>query len=219
MKLNGRLVNRMQYILTLCRDKEVLNLGCADITRMDFAVESGQHLHLELSNVARRLIGIDIEREALKKLSRYVDPSTLKCYNVENLGDLSELGKFDVIVCGELIEHLNNPGSMLEGAWALLKSGGLLVVTTPNAWFLKFFLHSMFRGQDVSSDYHTCIFSPKTLKTLLERYGYKLTSIHYSVWQLPSWRSKVFALTLHPLLRLKPYLADTIIATAQKPTR
>lgn len=39
---------------------------------------------------------------------------------------------YDVIVCQEIIEHLNNPWQLIESAHTLLKPNGHLVLTTPN---------------------------------------------------------------------------------------
>jgi SAM-dependent methyltransferase len=40
--------------------------------------------------------------------------------------------RFDLITCLEVIEHVENPRHLLREARSLLKSGGLLIVTTPN---------------------------------------------------------------------------------------
>lgn len=210
------LVDRISYIASLCKDKEVLNIGCADVTRLHYAIETHSHLHLRLAKVSRRLIGVDISKDALEELAQYVDPSTLVCHDAENLEDLTHLGRFDVIVCGEIIEHLTCFGSMLEGARHLLKDGGLLIVTTPNALALKFALHAIFRGVDISSDYHTCLFSPKTLTQTLIRHGFRNVTLAWSQWVLPSRRSRVFSLITRPILKIRPHLADTLIATALK---
>jgi 2-polyprenyl-3-methyl-5-hydroxy-6-metoxy-1,4-benzoquinol methylase len=43
-------------------------------------------------------------------------------------------GEFDVVVCGELIEHLpNGPDKMLFECNRVLKHGGVLLISTPNA--------------------------------------------------------------------------------------
>lgn len=209
------IVNRVDFIKQLCHGKDVLNLGCADATRLEYAVASGAHLHCELNKVARRLVGVDIDEKALRMLRAYVD-SELICHSAERLHELSHLGTFDVVVAGELIEHLSNPGLMLDGAGGLLRKGGSIIVTTPNAFALKFFLHSAFRGVDPSSDHHTLLFSPKTLRELLTRHGFGSVEVFYSVWTLPSIRSRVYALLARPLFNIRPWLADTIIAKAIK---
>ena len=45
-----------------------------------------------------------------------------------------ELGRYDMIVSCEGIEHIANPGLLLKSARKHLKPGGMMVVTTPNTW-------------------------------------------------------------------------------------
>jgi 2-polyprenyl-3-methyl-5-hydroxy-6-metoxy-1,4-benzoquinol methylase len=83
----------------------------------------------------------------------------------------------DIIVCGEVLEHLSNPG------WFLARlhdqfSGTPLIITVPNA-FAKAGRGHLAKGiENVNKD-HVAWYSPKTLKTLLERHGYTITEFYY----------------------------------------
>jgi 2-polyprenyl-3-methyl-5-hydroxy-6-metoxy-1,4-benzoquinol methylase len=217
--MNSTLVERLSFIMRLCQGKEVLNLGCGDSTRLEYATQLGHHLHIELSKVAKRLVGIDINQHALDRLLQYLPPgSELIAHDVEQLGAMGDIGKFDVIVCGELIEHLSNPGAMLDGVRNLLKNDGKIIITTPNVLSLKFFLHAALFGKDPSSDFHTVAFTPNTLSQLLIRHGFVEPTLYFSKWILPSLRSRIFSLATGPISQIRPYLADTIIAVS-KPSK
>jgi len=41
---------------------------------------------------------------------------------------------FDVIITGELIEHIENPSKFLRGCLSILKDTGKLLITTPNPY-------------------------------------------------------------------------------------
>ena len=43
-------------------------------------------------------------------------------------------GKFDVVTCFEVIEHLYDPHKVIETTERALRSGGVAFVTTPNAF-------------------------------------------------------------------------------------
>jgi SAM-dependent methyltransferase len=43
-----------------------------------------------------------------------------------------ELGEFDVIVCFEVLEHLDDPDAALDGLTRALRPNGVLVVSSPN---------------------------------------------------------------------------------------
>lgn len=48
-------------------------------------------------------------------------------------GDLSKVeGTYDVILCGDVLEHLRQPGNLLEQAAAKLNPGGSILVSVPN---------------------------------------------------------------------------------------
>jgi len=61
-----------------------------------------------------------------------------------------ELGRYDMIVSCEGIEHIANPGLFLKSARRHLNPGGTLVITTPNTWHpaarLTYFLRGFFPG-------------------------------------------------------------------------
>jgi hypothetical protein len=83
-----------------------------------------------------------------------------------------------VILCGEVLEHLANPGYFLQRLRAQYP-GVPVVVTVPNAfsaggraWLLE--RHT----ENVSID-HVAWYSYRTLRTLLERYGYAIETWHW----------------------------------------
>ena len=61
-----------------------------------------------------------------------------------------ELGRYDMIVSCEGIEHIANPGLFLKSARKHLNPGGTIVVTTPNTWHpaarLKYLSRGFFPG-------------------------------------------------------------------------
>ena len=82
-----------------------------------------------------------------------------------------EDGSFDVVSLVELLEHVEDPGQFLGEARRVLRIGGCLYVTTPNAWSLnRWFLGeswSVFAPPD-----HITIFTPRGLHQLLRNAGF-----------------------------------------------
>ncbi len=56
------------------------------------------------------------------------------------------LPTYDMAVCCEGIEHLTNPGLLLDSFYAHLKPGGTLIVSTPNTWYPAARLAYLLRG-------------------------------------------------------------------------
>jgi hypothetical protein len=76
----------------------------------------------------------------------------------------------EVIVCGELLEHLSNPG------WFLARlrrqyAGVPVIITVPNAQPVAGLKHLQRGVENVNRD-HVAWYSYRTLKTLVEREGY-----------------------------------------------
>lgn len=90
--------------------------------------------------------------------------------------DLFPGGYFDIITLWDVFEHLPDPAVDLNMIRNILKPGGLLVITTPNAdaWGRKLFGESWV-GWDVPRHYH--IFSPGTIKDMLQKSNFRVQEI------------------------------------------
>lgn len=148
-------VDRAEFILGHCRGKRVLEFGA-----------SGP-MHDKIVAVASVCVGVDREDGPgvigfdLDDISRDLPDSVM---NAEG-----EAGP-DVIICGEVIEHLGNP------QWFLTRlkrqyPGVPVVITVPNAFSEAGRKHIEKGTENVNVD-HVAWYSFRTLKTLLTRAGY-----------------------------------------------
>ena len=83
---------------------------------------------------------------------------------------------FDVITLWDVFEHLSEPVETLHIISKILKPGGLLVITTPNAnsWDRKIF-GQYWVGWEVPRHYH--VFTPKTITGLLKLSNFYILNI------------------------------------------
>ncbi|MDS4027984.1 MAG: class I SAM-dependent methyltransferase [Candidatus Contendobacter sp.] len=179
-RLPRLLVNRENYILAAARDKTVLHLGCADYPFTEERIINGSWLHSKISKVAKYCVGLELNSEMVSILrDRYKIENVIQG-DAEQL-DMLALQKFDVIVAGELIEHLNNPGLFLKSAQYVLAPEGKLIITTTNAFCLRRFIRIPFGVESIHPD-HTYYFSHSTLHTLVNRFGYlQIDAMSYSL--------------------------------------
>lgn len=145
----GKSVDRVEWLLQHCVKETVLHVGA-----------SGP-LHDNLLAFAAKVYGIDRD-----------DGPDIVGFDLDDVTK-TELPAFPGItrvVCGEVLEHLSNPG------WFLTRLkrqyGGIpTYISVPNA-FSTIAAGHLRRGlENVNLD-HTCWYSWKTLTTLLERAGY-----------------------------------------------
>lgn len=151
-------VDRVSFILSYCKDKTVLNLGSA----------SGK-LHNQIKTVAKQCVGIDKERADIQ-MDLDDGPDAQRIYKEwRNRCDRH----MALIVAGEILEHLANPGHLLD---ALRSFHCELLITVPNA-FTRAGLKHMLKGYENVNKDHVAWYSPRTLRTLLERYGFTVTHL------------------------------------------
>lgn len=162
-------VERIARLRGLCAGKKVLDIGC--VAHYSDSAHAAEWLHRHLSQSAAECLGVDILEEDVRALRE-------RGFNVIAHDVLATPldDTFDVIVCGEIIEHIERPGDLFASAARMLHPEGRLLITTPNPWYIGYILKSMFpnRFLPVSAD-HVAWYDAPTLTELAERNGFVLT--------------------------------------------
>ena len=76
------------------------------------------------------IVGLDISFDAVEQAKKKFGDYYI-CEDIYKYGK-NNVGKFDVIILTEVIEHISNPGGFCDTLLTLLKNGGQLIITTPN---------------------------------------------------------------------------------------
>jgi 2-polyprenyl-3-methyl-5-hydroxy-6-metoxy-1,4-benzoquinol methylase len=122
---------------------------------------------------------------------------------------------FDSLLAGELIEHIEKPGFFLQEGRRVLKTGGLLVITTPNR---KSLINRLFRSYEKPA--HLSLFSKEELFSLLKKHGFsveKYTLFPYTEESSEGSRRRWFypvRKVLHHFL--PPSLQEEMVVVARK---
>lgn len=171
--------DRMQIIEPLVRAGDVLDLGCVDARpQRHGAAERFERkpnlLHKRITGINPGTLGVDFDAEGVKVLQAMG-------FNVVQ-GDVEsmDLGRrFDTIIAGELIEHLENPGRFLRNMLRHLKPGGRLVISTPNPFYAAQGWKIWRYGHPAVHEDHMNWQDPTTLRQLLVRTGYQVEHLHW----------------------------------------
>lgn len=201
---NLKFVNRVNYICHLCRNKRVLHLGATDAPNTQEAVESSRLLHFELTAVSQEVIGIDINQEMINWLKDNYNVTNIKYGNIEVYEDYPQQN-FDIIIAGEILEHLSNPGKALDCLVYIAQPQTKLIITVPNTYSLKGFLRAVIKSELIHPD-HTLYHSPHTIKTLLNRHGFQIDSYFSFV----NGGQGILSSITNKLLKFSPQLAEGI---------
>lgn len=93
---------------------------------------------------------------------------------------------YDLIICGDILEHVFDPWSVAAAARKLLTDDGILICSIPNIRFFKtmkkIFLDGDFKyeKEGILDLTHIRFFAKKNILELFNRAGYKLVSIEPS---------------------------------------
>lgn len=211
------LVQRVDFIKNACRGRKVLHLGCTNWPYTQEALDNGGLLHLDLQGIASDIYGFDFDQEGLDFLSgKGVD----KLYqaDLEKLDEVQINETFDVIVAGEMIEHLNNPGLFLQGIKRFMNADSRLIITTVNAYCGFRLIYYGLRGKGGSAEPvhpdHVAYYSYSTLKLLVQRAGFVLDN--FSFYDLGEEHRKTAPWYIKAAndicVGISPQLADGVIA-------
>ena len=142
----------------------ILDVGCAYGILLKF-----------FDDIDWETYGVDISEYAISIAKKYTR-ARLYVHNIEEGLYMFQDKFFDIITMFDVIEHLRNPGHVLEELHRVLKTGGLLFIITPNA-------NGMFRlimGKKwpaLKDKTHRIFFTPFTLKFTVERAGFKVLEV------------------------------------------
>lgn len=120
-------------------------------------------------------VGLDLNRPRTDHATRYDE---------EIVGDVRSVfeavggRRFHTIICGELIEHLENPYQLLRDLRPLLRDDGRLLVSTPNPLAIPVVVAELFRlRRYFYSQEHLYYFLPRWVERLFQATGYEVMKL------------------------------------------
>lgn len=119
-------IKRLRFIVRVLKKElpegaEVLDVGCGNgiITRA-------------LGEEGFRVRGIDSSEKAIEKARslNHADNIRFEAISAEQLRANGQ--QYHAVICSEVLEHLNDPGQLLNVLYQCLSANGTLIVTVPN---------------------------------------------------------------------------------------
>ena len=150
------------FVAAIGSGRRVLDLGCRSGALTRHFLEGNE------------VVGLDVDRAALAKAEALgIEPVKADVEQPLPFADAS----FDAVVAGELLEHLQLPEALVAEALRVLRPGGVLVGSVPNAFRLQSRLRFL-RGRPPEDDpTHLHVFSPAAVRELLS--GFERVTLDY----------------------------------------
>jgi 2-polyprenyl-3-methyl-5-hydroxy-6-metoxy-1,4-benzoquinol methylase len=208
--------DRWEFIEEYVKNKDILDIGCAElVSTTEDPNKKERWISAKIKKVAKSVTCLDINKEQIEKLKELGYNAFFG--NAENV-DLGR--KFDIIFAGELIEHLSNPGLFLDNMKRHLNNDGLLIITTPNRFYLLDFFKYLIRNKipqyikKIAG--HVFYFDINSLCVLTERYGLQLADFSYYWTFGKSYDSFKRRIILKIVAKIRPQFTIGIIAVFKK---
>lgn len=179
---------RLRYI----RDQIDQHWQCDECSRMPLTgkraldVGCGAGLLAEpLARLGATVTGIDASAELVAVARGHAHASGLEIdYRAGEIGELD--GRFDLITCMEVIEHVADPQAFIDMLAARLSDGGLLLLSTPNATgWSKLMMITLAEGFGQiprgTHDFEKFI-TPERMKFLLAGAGLRCADVEGIAW-------------------------------------
>jgi 2-polyprenyl-3-methyl-5-hydroxy-6-metoxy-1,4-benzoquinol methylase len=164
------LYDRAYFLGQQAVGKSALDIGIVEHTSEYW--DAPGWLHKYIHNNARECLGVDINQEGIQKLCE-------RGYHavVADVTSNIDLGKkFDMIVAGELVEHISRLDEFFHFCLRHSHEGTRLYLTTPNPHYIGYMVDSLKKGTHLSNAEHVNWISPTHILELCRRTGWELDS-------------------------------------------
>ena len=143
------------------RDKNVAELGCGH-----------GFMTAVLSTIVTQIDGYDVDRNAVDYACGLLDTlgiTNASVFQLERDKLAKKFEQYDTVVSSDVIEHVLAPKEYLSDCFKLLKSGGVLILSTPNGLITK----KCVRFIRHNNKAHVTEFFPEEIRSMLIATGFE----------------------------------------------
>ncbi len=165
-------------------NKKVLEIGCANGRMSKYLQKNGC-----------QVIGIEIDKKKAEMANKFCEEAITG--NIEEEATLLSIkSTFDVIIFGDVLEHLTNPHKTLASVSRFLKKDGYVLVSLPNIAYFTVRMKLLFGKFEYNPEggimdkEHLRHFTLKTSKEMFRQSGYEIE--HMDALSVPRFKKNQF---------------------------
>lgn len=158
---------RIKNIMKFATGKKFLDIGCNHGSTFMAAKELGLDAH-----------GIDVDVEAVNECKNRFGEHHFNAVSAEVYASMGM--KADIIYTSEVIEHVPDPDGFVHALYDILNKDGVLYLTTPDMGHFTL-PKDKTKWEAVRPPEHIVYFTKKGIRALLERHGFKIEKIQFSL--------------------------------------
>ena len=133
--------------------------------------------HNRLKSLAKHIIGGDINEEGIELVRKY--GFSYVYLDIEKTNISNKIGKFDVILMLDVIEHLNNIGKALVNLKNYMKENTEVIISTPNPFSFNNIARVLLGKKVNTFEDHTVWLDESNFKQLAKRFDFDIKEIYY----------------------------------------
>lgn len=206
------IVKRLRFFVKhIERERRRRKLGIEETRVLDVGCGTGINVTIPLAVAGYYVVGLDIDRASIERASQTAHGMSNIEFRCSTLNESQFSDLFHVVICSEVMEHLEKPDFLLQQMCNVLVEGGLLLITVPNGYgyfgaesFLERCFPQISRMTDILQKKWVRRFGRATLKLR-----------HASEWKPEHWQLAITSLASNQthcqrftLGRLKQFLIN-----------
>lgn len=164
--------HKIAFVTPYVAGKDVLDVGCIDHNPANS--RSRYWLHGAIRQKARSVLGLDLYAEGVAKLQAQGFDIVVGDAQAFDLGR-----KFDVIVAGSTIAHLEDLCGFFKSCKRHLARDGRLLISTDNPWHWRNIVRAAVFKESCTNREQTSWNCPTTLRQLAARHGMDVRRVVY----------------------------------------
>ncbi len=129
------IIKRLRFFITHIeniRQKHGIDVG--EVRILDVGCGTGINISIPLATAGYDVLGIDNDHLSIEKANELtvdIDNASFICQEAETIDNR---GPFHIIICSEVLEHIEDPEQLLTKMYSMLKENGVLLITVPNGY-------------------------------------------------------------------------------------
>lgn len=216
LRSNIRYLHSLGQLMAL----SLRSTGSDDPSVLDYGFGGGLQLAAFRGMGIGKVVGYNVYEHKFEHVRRYLDP---RITLVSDPDELEKHAPFDAIHCNAVLEHVEEPNSVLEHIGQLLKPNGVAKIYAPSASRaeMRRYARDVGRGQKVKRLHpgHLQIWNRDTLplSTYVERAGFRISPIDFDVPMPEVMRAKGLSwlIAAHGYRSMKTALAVAALKTGR----
>lgn len=172
---------RWSILKEITKNKKVVHVGCLDhIPLIEQRVKNNEWLHKNLTDNAKKCIGIDTNEEGVQYVKSKFNYNNIISANIAQdiIPELKD-DEWDYILLGEVLEHIDNPVSFLQSIKRNYSNIKDIIVTVPN--ILNNYNYKLSKkGVEIINSDHRFWFTPYTIMKLLSLAEIEISKLEFA---------------------------------------